>query len=89
MGQNEELTLALARKCNEEAFLPISITQQKRKLEPFFERVTAPILGQSRLSDSAFEVFYKELEKVHKVERQVSLLYAHLGNGLSVSNPKG
>jgi len=86
LGQNEELTFALARKCNEEAFLPMSITQQRRKLEPFFERVTAPVLGQSKLSDSAFEVFYKELEKVHKVERQVSLLYAHLGNGLSVSN---
>jgi len=71
---------------NEEAFLPMSIVQQRRKLEPFFERVTAPILGQSKLSDSAFEVFYKELEKVHKVERQVSLLYTHLGNGLSVSN---
>ncbi|MCL1842412.1 MAG: hypothetical protein FWF79_01220, partial [Defluviitaleaceae bacterium] len=86
LGQNEELTLMLARVCNEEALLPVTSARPRRQLEPFFARITAPVLAQSKLTDAAFDVFYNELLKENRIEKQVSLSIAHLGHGLSVSN---
>ena len=83
--QNEELTLALAKKCNEESFFPMTSARPRRQTQPFFERVSAPVLMQSQLTDAAFEILHNELGN-GTIKKQISLGFGSLGNGLTAWN---
>lgn len=80
LEQDEELTVALACGFNKMLSKGLTITRQGQ-LEAAFEKMSAPILQQSKLTDAAYKVFDN---KDAKIELQRSISFGSLGNGLTV-----
>jgi len=80
LGQDEELTFALARGFNQMLSKGLTLTR-KGQFEDEFEKMSAPILQQSKLTDAAYKVFE---DKDIKIQLQHVLGYDSLGNGLTV-----
>ena len=77
LEQDEELTLNLAHGFNK--MQPIN----GKTLEQNFEKMSAPILQQSRLTDEAYEVVKKHMD-IAVFHKQISLSFGHLENGTTV-----
>jgi len=80
LGQDEELTYRLARGYNKMLDGGMEITR-KGQFQAAFEKMSAPILQQSKLSDAAFKVFD---DRAVVVTGQHSLTFGSLGNGITV-----
>jgi len=80
LEHDEELTFALARGFNKMISGGLNITR-KGQFQTMFEEMSVPILGQSKLTDAAFEAMYNEGVIV---KGQNSLGFGLLGNGITV-----